>query len=248
MAIDEAILRARIEEKVPNTVRFYCWHPSAVSIGRFQDIHKEVHLANCRNHGVSVVRRISGGGAVYHDSQGEVTYSTILRRQDIGIDDIAKAYKHICGGLIEAAHSLGICVEYSKGGTRQCPNLTVKNRKISGSAQANKRGTILQHGTFLLNVDLKKMFMFLKVPWKDGCADFDTMVSRRITSVSSELDEQVSVGQIYKAMTEGFEKTFDVELSEGSLTKYESTLAEELVEGKFATQEWNFEGRLVSKF
>jgi len=55
MAIDEAILRARIENLVPNTLRFYRWNPSAVSIGRFQIIQNEVQLDNCRKHGVDLV-------------------------------------------------------------------------------------------------------------------------------------------------------------------------------------------------
>jgi len=54
MAIDEAILRTRIEEKVPNTIRFYQWSPSAVSIGRFQDVSQEVHVENCKKQGVDV--------------------------------------------------------------------------------------------------------------------------------------------------------------------------------------------------
>ena len=167
MAIDEAILRARIEDKVPNTVRFYFWRPSAVSIGRFQNIQDEVHLENCRTYGVDVVRRISGGGAVYHDAVDEITYSVIVKQEDLGTNDVAVAYGEICNGLIEGSRLLGINAEYNKGNVKQCPNMIVKERKISGSAQAQKRGVILQHGTFLLGVDLAKMFAFLKIPWKD---------------------------------------------------------------------------------
>ena len=75
MAIDEAIVNARVEGLVSNTIRFYQWEPSAISIGRFQDVFNEVQVETCRRLGVDIVRRISGGGTVYHDVEGEITYS-----------------------------------------------------------------------------------------------------------------------------------------------------------------------------
>ena len=79
MAIDEAILQARVADKVPNTLRFYRWQPSAVSIGRNQNPEDEVYLDAAKQLGVDVVRRPSGGGTVYHDFEGEVTYSVIAK-------------------------------------------------------------------------------------------------------------------------------------------------------------------------
>ncbi len=243
MAVDEAILRARIEGKALNTLRFYRWRPSAVSIGRFQNVHNEVQLENCSVHGVDVVRRVSGGGAVYHDSEDEITYSVIVRRQDLGTDDIAEAYSRIYDGLIEAARILGVDAEYNTGNVKQCPNIIVKGRKISGSAQANKKGVILQHGTFLIRVDLAKMFTFLKPPLKDACVDFLSIAERKITSVADELGGQVLIDQVHSALVEGFEKALNIQLEEGSLTGFELDLAEKLEEEKFATREWNFEGK-----
>ena len=244
MAIDEAILRARIEEKVPNTVRIYSWRPSAVSIGRFQKIRNEVQLENCRKHGVSVVRRISGGGAVYHDSQDEVTYSIVVKQKDLGTDDIAETYKFICSGVIEAAHVLGVGAEYRDGNIKQCPNITVTNRKISGSAQAIKKGTILQHGTFLLNVDSKKMFTFLKAPRKNAIVNIDASAKKSITSVAEELGEQIQPSQAFEALMEGFEKGLEIKLLEENLTECEVVLAKKLERMKFATREWNFNGMI----
>ncbi len=243
MAIDEAILRARICERAPNTLRLFRWHPSAVSIGRFQSITDEVNLENCRLHGVDVVRRISGGGAVYHDSDAEMTYSVVVKRGDLGTNDVAEAYGRICDGLIEAAHILGVNAEYNKGNVKQCPNIIVEGRKISGSAQAQKKGVILQHGTFLINVDLKKMFTFLKTPWKDACLDVVSIAERKITSVADELDDQVSDDQVFHALSKGFEKALGIDLMEGSLTDYELNLAEELKTEKFSTHKWTFEGK-----
>lgn len=243
MAVDEAILRARIEEKVPNTLRFFRWRPSAVSIGRFQNVYDAVDLENCRIHGVDVVRRISGGGAVYHDSEDEITYSVIVKQEDLGTDDVAEAYIQICSGLIEAAHILGVDAEYNKGNVKQCPNITVKERKISGSAQAHKRGVILQHGTLLMNVDLQKMFTFLKVPWANTPGDLINIATRKITSVAGESGSGVAVDRACEALTRGFEKALGIKLVEGILTDYELNLAQRLEEEKLATYEWNFEGK-----
>jgi len=244
MAVDEAILRARIEEKVPNTLRLFRWHPSAVSIGRFQNIYNEVYLEKCRIHGVDVVRRISGGGAVYHDSEDEITYSAIVKCEDLGTDDVAEAYRHICNGLIEAANILGVDAEYNKGDIKQCPNITVKERKISGSSQAHKRGVILQHGTLLLNVDLEKMFTFLRVLWKGSCVDMISIAERKITSVAEELDSYISTDKACEALTIGFEKALGMQLVERSLTSFELNLAQRLEKEKFATREWNLEGKI----
>ena len=108
MAIDEAILMARLAGLVPNTLRFYKWKPSAVSIGRFQEVNSEVNVGNCRNHGVDIVRRITGGGAVYHDQQGEITYSVIVDPRDLRSVDIVSTYNIICNGVVEAIRILGI--------------------------------------------------------------------------------------------------------------------------------------------
>src|SRR5690606_20281498 len=88
MAIDEAIYTARLADKVPNTLRFYRWQPSAVSIGKNQTPENEIYLDNCKQLGVDVVRRISGGGTVYHDFEGEVTYSVVAKISDLGTADV----------------------------------------------------------------------------------------------------------------------------------------------------------------
>jgi lipoate-protein ligase A len=243
MAIDEAILQSRIAEKIPNTLRFYRWHPSAVSIGRFQDIYSEVNLENCSVHGVDVVRRISGGGAVYHDGKNEITYSVVAKKEDLGINDVAEIFNYICSGIVETAQILGVDADYAKGGHKQCPNITIGERKLSGSSQANRKGVVLQHGTFLVNVDLKKMFTFLKVPWIKASVDLERVAKRKITSIADELGRQVSVAQVCAAAVKGFEKALSRDLVEGDLTEDELELAQKFEREKFSTYEWNINGK-----
>jgi len=243
MAIDEAILRARIENLVPNTLRFYCWKPSAISIGRFQNIENDVHLSNCKKYGVDVVRRITGGGTVYHDAEGEITYSVVASKKDLKAEDITTVYAKIYTGLTEALKIWGINVDFNEGNAETCPNLTVNCKKISGSAQSHKRGVVLQHGTILVDVDLKKMFTFLHVPWAKTCMEVVNVARRKITSMIKELERDVSIEEVNQALTEGFQKALNIKLVDGKLTLLERELAEKLCKEKYATDDWNFYGK-----
>jgi lipoate-protein ligase A len=243
MAIDESILRARIAEFAPNTLRFYRWKPSAVSIGRFQKIENEVQLENCRKYGVDVVRRITGGGAVYHDAGNEITYSVIADKKDMETEDIAAIYARIYAGLAEALKILGINADFNQGSSRICPNLTVSGRKISGSAQSHKMGVVLQHGTLLLGVDLEKMFALLRVPWARTCKEIVNMARDRISSLNIELDRIVSIQEIHRALIKGFGKALNVRLLEGELTTSEREFARKLCEERYAKDVWNMDGK-----
>lgn len=244
MAIDEAIMRARIRGLVPNTLRFYRWNPSAVSIGRFQKISNEVHVENCKEHGVNIVRRITGGGAVYHDSKDEITYSVIVEKEDLGTRDVVVAYTTISNGLIEAAKTLGVDANFNPGDPKNCPSVAVEKRKISGSAQFNKSGVLLQHGTFLLDVDLTKMFTFLKVPWAKTTNEVICVAKERITSVKHELASDVSLEEAHRSLITGFQKALAVDFSdERSLTTYEQELTQTLKREKYETKKWNLTGK-----
>ena len=239
MAIDEAILTARTRNLAPNTIRFYRWNPSAVSIGKFQNIENEVQLDKCKKYGVDVVRRITGGGAVYHDTEGEITYSVIAKKEDLEAKDITDVYAKIYAGLAEAVKILGLTADFNEGNAKTCPNLTVNGKKISGSAQSHKSGVVLQHGTLLLDVDLEKMFTFLRVPWANTCMEIVNVAKHKITSLRKELGKGVSVGEAYQALIEGFQKALNNQLVSGELTPYEHELAEKLYREKYTTDEWH---------
>jgi lipoate-protein ligase A len=244
MAIDEAIMKARIEGRVTNTLRFYMWNPSAVSIGRFQTL-AEVHVENCRKHGVDIVRRITGGGTVYHDSEGEITYSIITKTRDLRCKDLDLlcAYQKICSGLNEAVKILGAKADYHPPDPKRCPNLTISGKKISGNAQSSKKGILLQHGTFLLDIDHTKMFTFLKVPWAKTLNDVLAVSKRKLTSARQELNSEFSTEEAYQALVGGFEKALNVKLVDGELTEYEQKLTEKYRKERFETEKWTFLGK-----
>ena len=111
MAIDHALLESVAMGNSGMTLRLYAWKPSAVSIGRFQSMQKEVNLEQCKSMGIDFVRRITGGGAVYHDSEGEITYSLIAKESELP-DGIQKCYRFSASMIIDALKSIGINAEY----------------------------------------------------------------------------------------------------------------------------------------
>jgi len=244
MAIDEAILTARISGKVPNTLRFYRWHPSAVSIGRNQTLENEVYAESCRKLGVDVVRRCSGGGTVYHDFEGEVTYSVNAKVADLGSNDVASIYFKIYEALTDGLRIMGIPADFSEGNAKNCPNLMVAGKKISGSSQNLSRGFVLQHGTILRSVDLQKMFTLLKLK-NTSCAKAVDIARSKITSVQDELGHKISPETIVNALSQGFKAILKIQLEETELTTYEKQLSEKLYKEKYSTTEWNLKGKKI---
>jgi lipoate-protein ligase A len=242
MAIDEAVLTARSSGQVPNTLRFYRWQPSAVSIGKNQNPEAEVYLDACKRLGVDVVRRMSGGGTVYHDYDGEVTYCVTAKTADLGTADITSVYAKIYEAIKHTLRLLGITADFSSGDARNCPNMTVKGKKISGSSQAISRGIVLQHGTVLRSVDLPKMFTLLKLKNASFTQAVD-IAKRKITSIENELDHAVTPETVAKALAEGFRSGLKIQLEAGKLTPCEVELANRLCKEKYGTEKWTFEGK-----
>jgi lipoyltransferase/lipoate-protein ligase len=242
MAIDEAILIARTAEKVPNTLRLYRWQPSTVSIGKNQDPNSEVYLESCKALGVDVVRRISGGGAVYHDFEGEVTYSIVAKTSDMGTSDITTVYAKIYEAIKDTLRILGITADFSTGDAKNCPNMSVKGKKISGSSQMITRGIVLQHGTLLRSVDLQKMFKLLKLK-NASCTQAADIAGRKITSIQNELGHSISPDTVANALAQGFRIMLKIHLEPGELTSYEQELADKLYKEKYIKKEWVFDGK-----
>ncbi len=242
MAIDEAILTARIADQVPNTLRFYRWQPSTVSIGKNQNPEAEVYLAACKELGVDVVRRISGGGTVYHDCEGEVTYSVIAKVADLGTADVTTVYVKIYEAIKDSLRLLGITADFSTGDAKNCPNMTVGDKKISGSSQTITRGVVLQHGTLLRSVDLQKMFQLLK--FKDvSCSQAADIAKRKITSIQNELGHVVMPETVANALVQGFRAMLKIQVEPSDLTPTEVKLANKLCKDKYLLKEWNFFGK-----
>jgi lipoate-protein ligase A len=242
MAIDEAILQARIEDKVPNTLRLYRWQPSAVSIGRNQNPQEQVHLDAAERLGVDVVRRPSGGGTVYHDFEGEVTYAVVAKTADLGTADITSVYTKIYGCIKDALRMVGSGCDFNGGDAKNCPNMTINGKKISGSSQTVSRGVVLQHGTLLRSVDCDRMFQLLKL--RDlSCAEAAEIGKRNITSLQAELGHKMSHDTLANVLVQGFRIMLKVQMEPGELTRYEQELAGKFYREKYSNKEWTLSGK-----
>jgi len=235
MAIDEAIMRLLKEGRVPPTLRLYRWNPSTVSIGTFQGIKEEVDLEYCGKNNIDYIRRITGGGAVYHDFDGEITYSIILpRRHRLAPDDILESYGVLCSGVVKGLEHLGIDAQF-----KPINDIVADGKKISGNAQTRRHDCVLQHGTTLLDLDVEVMFSILKVPQEKISDKMIADVKERVTSVRELVGRDVSMDELREALALGFSEALNLELVPGSLTEEETTLAANLVHEKYGTDEWN---------
>jgi lipoyltransferase/lipoate-protein ligase len=233
MAVDRAILVENSEGKVPPTVRFYGWIPPAISIGYFQSVAEEIDVNACEKLGIDYVRRMTGGGAVFHDK--ELTYSIVIPEAHPAIPkNILKSYGRICNALLQGLAQLGINGTYAP-----INDILVDGKKISGNAQTRKANTILQHGTILLDVDVDTMFSLLKVPNEKIKDKLIQDVKQRVTSIQQILGKKIRFEEVAEALKLGFEEEFDVELIQGILTKEEKTLATQFEKECFSTTHWN---------
>ncbi|MFH1409594.1 MAG: biotin/lipoate A/B protein ligase family protein [Nanoarchaeota archaeon] len=196
MGLDEALMET-VRETGQGVIRIYGWAPSAISIGYFQGLKNEVDIDACKAAGVEIVRRLTGGGAVYHDTNGEVTYSIIGPEKDF-FKDILASYQEICGTVIKALESIGI-----KSVFQPINDILADGKKISGNAQTRRGGVLLQHGTLLYDVDVDKMFSLLKVD-KEKIADkLIQSVKKRVTSIKQLKD--IPFSDVVKAVDEAFQ-------------------------------------------
>jgi lipoate-protein ligase A len=221
MATDEALLECLGDTP---TLRLYGWRPTAVSIGYFQSLEQEVDVTACNKHGIDIVRRITGGGAVFHDL--ELTYSFLTKSYH---KSIMESYKVICDAIIIGLGKIGFSAKFSP-----INDITINGKKVSGNAQTRKKNVLLQHGTILLDVDLEKMFSVLKVPSEKIRDKAITDARQRITVLNKTFDETAS------ALKVGFDEKFNARLVNDALNQQEQDMAKKLVKEKYATKQWNW--------
>jgi lipoate-protein ligase A len=229
MAIDQAI-QERVAVGADPVIRFYRWKPSTVSIGYFQRMREEVDVAACEANGIDFVRRRTGGGAVYHDYEGELTYSVVAPESAFP-SDVTESYREICGWLVDAFDRLGIDATFAP-----INDVEVDGRKISGNAQTRRDGVLLQHGTVLYDLDPETMFSALQV---DGEKVSDKMVDRardRVCTVRSATD--CSRETLRDTLIEAF--VADREYRTDDYREDELERAQSLAEERYRTDEWNF--------
>jgi len=256
MAIDEVLLDAHLRGLAPPTLRLYRWNPPALSLGYFQSLEEDVCQEKCYELGIDVVRRLTGGRAVFHHD--ELTYS-IVTSDKYGLPaSIEQSYKLLSKGLITAYRILGleVCLVSQDRGVSSAAcftsagsaDLTFQGRKIAGSAQYRKGDTVLQHGSLPINLDHQLLCSILKFPSDSVRETVFTSLYQKVTTIGEILGNWIGWHELKGALLEGFQQALSINFYEDSLTPEEIGLSEKLIEEKYNTVAWNYYGRPESDY
>lgn len=229
MAVDEAVAEAISFNEANPTIRFYGWDPPAVSIGCFQNMADEVDVDECLRQGVDMVRRRTGGGAVFHDLDGEITYSVICP-EGMMDKDIGASYRKVCGWVIDALGELGIEAQF-----RPINDVVIGGRKVSGSAQTRRQGIFTMHGTVLYRIDRELMFKLLRIGKEKASDKGFTNYGDLVVGVSELKDP--GIDKLLQALVRSFLR--DKEWFMAGLSRDEEARVEVLASNRYGSDEWN---------
>jgi lipoate-protein ligase A len=229
-ASDEAIVNARLAGSAPNTVHFYTRDSPTISIGYNRSVEKSIFIDEAARRNVKVIRRFSGGSAVFTD-KGQLIFALVLDASMLP-HDIVESYEKVCGAVIRGLSILGIKAEY-----KPVNDILVGGKKISGSAQLRRGGIVLHHGTMLIDTDLESMDAVLKPP--QGRKD-DQSVIKQVTSLREALGKAPDMQVLKRALVKGISDAFSVTLCSRDLTKHEADDIGRLIEEKYGSRDWNW--------
>ncbi len=256
MAVDEVLMNAQTACDASPTLRLYGWRPAAVSVGYFQKAEKEIDFVACADLGIEVVRRMTGGRAVYHAA--ELTYSITIREDHPMVPKtITASYMLFSSALLAALEEIGISAQlsmprtaFSMGGRAKpasaacfdAPShyeITVGGRKLVGSAQLRKNGVVLQHGSILIDFSAYVMAALLQTKSSENQVRLVEMLKKRATSLTEQLKRTVSWEEVAGAIIKRFGPTLGVSLFSDDLTRKEKVDAMQLASSKYRQDHWN---------
>jgi lipoate-protein ligase A len=229
MALDEVCAHGIAQGEKNPTIRFYRWKPSTVTIGYFQSLEQEVNASVCNEKKVDIVRRRTGGGAVYHDYNGEITYS-VIAPEGMFAKNIIESYRQVADWIISGLKKVNVKAEFVP-----INDLIVNGKKISGNAQTRKNGIVQMHGTILFDVDVDLMFSLLKVPDQKMKDKIVSNVKERVTSLKQ--NNVNSLEEAYEALRNGFLN--GKKWKEDYWTEEEKEKADILSKEKYGNEKWN---------
>ncbi|HEY5557581.1 lipoate--protein ligase [Acetobacterium sp.] len=212
-----------------NESYFLLWqNNNAVIVGKHQNTIEEVNQEYIKANDIQVVRRLSGGGAVYHD-MGNLNFTFIVN--DHGEEPFD--FKSFTRPLVDALQSLGVNAEFNSRN-----DIAIDGKKFSGNSQYAKRGRILHHGTILFNSKLSTIQSALKVKKDKFESKGIKSVTSRVTNISDYLDQDYSLADFKNALLEFMFK--DENIQEIFLAENDLKAIETLKDDKYATWEWNY--------
>jgi lipoate-protein ligase A len=233
LALEEAIARQVGEGRSPSTLRLWRNRNAAI-IGENQSAQAELRLDVCRQLGVEIVRRFTGGGAVYHDL-GNLNYSICIRKSSpssLGLQQTV--FKRCLDCVIVCLSALGV-----ESNRIPINTITVGGRKVSGGAGAIRWGGVFYHGSILVSTNLEVLWKILR--WEQPLMPRTFVKSARfpVTSVKIELGRGISLDEVKVALSKAFAEIFEARLVPSTPADQELQMIPILVREKYGTTAWN---------
>ncbi|NDJ54252.1 MAG: lipoate--protein ligase family protein [Chloroflexi bacterium] len=249
MAIDEAISNAVAAGTAPPTLRLYAWEPACLSLGYAQKVH-DVDFDRLAAKGWDLVRRPTGGRAILHTD--ELTYSVVVGDADPRVSGgIIQSYQRLSRALLAGLEGLGTPVASDKAEKMarkfrgpvcfEVPSdyeITALGRKLLGSAQARRRGTVLQHGSLPLYGDITRICDALCFDSEEARNTARDRVAQRAITLESALGFAVDFEEVGAALAASFAQQLNLSLEFGDLAEQEWQDVEELYHSKYGNHDW----------
>ena len=219
MALDEVLLEQKAREKIPHTLRFLQFSNPSVLVGHHQSVEEEVRFSYCRQKGIEINRRLTGGGSIYW-GRAELGWEIYISKTDPRIPSrIEDLYRKMGEASANGLQRLGLRAYF-----RPRNDVEVSGRKISGTGGTELSGAILFQGTLLVDFDVDEMLRALRIPTEKLQDKEIDSVKERVTCLKWELGRTPSLATIKDSLIKGFQETFGVQFNPEPLTPEEETL------------------------
>nr|WP_321457353.1 lipoate protein ligase C-terminal domain-containing protein [uncultured Cohaesibacter sp.] len=233
LALDDVLAQEVAAGRRAPTLRFWEWDRAAIIVGKFQSIKNEIDLEATKELGVEVIRRVTGGGAMFVEKGTAITYSLYAPTELVADMSFADSYAFLDNWVLKALNEIGIDAFY-----KPLNDISSTKGKIGGAAQKRyQKSTVLHHVTMAYDMDASKMMQVLRIG-REKLSDKGTAsAAKRVDPVKSQ------TGMERRAVIDHMKKTF-IDLNggtEGRITAEEYAAAEKLVKEKFAKDEWLFQ-------
>jgi lipoate-protein ligase A len=231
LALEEALITSQRPAETPK-IRIW-FNPPTIVVGRFQDIRLEVDMSMCVRKSITIARRFTGGGTVYHD-EGNLNFTMVTCEPIIDLQIIQHRNISI---LKEMLRGMGVESSITS------PNsISVRGKKISGASLAVRRNLVLWHASLLVSTDPLTVSQVLSPSRQKFSTNRVRSIWQPVTNLQTELSRPVGNAEVRERIMNTIQDMFKIRLSTSRLSPEEEYMTIRLHDLKYSTPEWNDEG------